>query len=203
MFPVESVADSLFEAVGEAETSMAERTAHWGVARKYWSVEQEHHYEVIGLLIGSTFVLAQAAITQSVSILNELRRDPKAREQIPQSKLEKLSSHADIEPVSGLSSIQAIDAVSNYFKHHYEWPSDWHCTPNNGVQARTIDIVVQLGMSPGELTDNMLAAANRLGLGESSPTALAKMIQSWRETWARKLYPCFGLRDPMVDLEDT
>jgi hypothetical protein len=35
MFPVEDVADTLFEAVDEAETRKTERMGPWGVARKF------------------------------------------------------------------------------------------------------------------------------------------------------------------------
>jgi len=84
MFPVEDVADTLFQAVDETEARKAEHTdPWWGVNRRFWSVEQEHYHEKIGLLIGAMFVLGQAAITQTVSILNELSKHPQAQGVIP------------------------------------------------------------------------------------------------------------------------
>ncbi len=198
MFPVESVADTLFEAVDEAERGKWERIGPWegSVARKYWSVEQEHCHEVMGLLVGAIFVLGQAAITQTVSILTELRRHPEARNVIPKKKASKLIAHAATEDNTNLSKIVIVDAVSNYFKHVYEWPEQWSNVRTKDSGAETINIVLQLGMEPGQMTDNLLLAADRLGLCQSNPRALARSIQEWREGWARALYASFGLPDP-------
>jgi hypothetical protein len=59
--------------------------------------------------------------------------------------------------------------------------------------------VLQLGMKPEELpTDNLLRAADCLGLDRSDPRALARCIQEWREGWARMLYASFRLMDPFT-----
>src|SRR5258706_13894733 len=84
MFPVESVTDTLFEAVDEAEMRKTERIGPWGVASKFWSVWEEHYHEEIGLLVGAIFVLGQAASTQTVSVLSELRRHRQAQRAIPE-----------------------------------------------------------------------------------------------------------------------
>ena len=197
MFPIESVADTLFEAVDAAEIRKAERMGPWGVSSKSWSVEEEHYHEEIGLLVGAIFVLGQAAITQTVSILSELRRHPRAQSAIPENKASKLVAHAATEARTKLSTIVIINAVSNYFKHVYEWPEPWGIATKKGSQAETIDIVQQLGMKSGEeMTDNLLVAADRLGLCHSNPRKVARSIQEWREGWARVLYPSLGLPDP-------
>jgi hypothetical protein len=115
---------------------------------------------------------------------------------IPENKTSKLVAHAATETKTKLSKIVIINAVSNYFKHVYEWPEPWSVEPTKGSQAETIGIVLQLGMKPGEMTDNLLLAADCLGLCRSNPRALARSIQEWREGWARVLYPSFGLPDP-------
>lgn len=196
MFPIESVADTLFEAVDKAESRKAYQMGLWGVARKSWSVEAEHYHEEMGLLVGAIFVLGQAAITQTVSILNALRNHPEMQSVIPKNKTGKLAAHAATETTTKLSKIVIINAVSNYFKHVYEWPEQWGEVPMNSSQAETIGIVYQLGMKPGEMTDNLLFAATQLGLCASNPRALASSIQEWREGWAKELYPSFGLLDP-------
>jgi hypothetical protein len=199
MFSVEGVADTLFEAVDEAETRNAEHTDPWlGVNRKFWSVEEEHYHEKIGLLVGGMFVLGQAAITQTVSILNELRKHSQAQGVIPKNKTSKLVAHPATETKTNLSKIVIINAVSNYFKHVYEWPAQWNVATMTGSQAETISIVVQLGMRPGEMTDNLLLAADRLGLATGNPRTLARNIQEWREGWARMLYRSFRLTDPFT-----
>lgn len=200
MFPVEGVSDTLFEAIDEAETRKTERMGAWGVARKFWSVEEEYYHEKSGLLIGGIFVLGQAAITQTVSILNELRRHSQAQSLIPQDKTSKLIAYATTETKTKLSKIVIINAVSNYFKHVYEWPEQWNIASTKDSQAATIGIVLQLGMKPGEMTDNLFLAADCLGLCRSNPRALARSIQEWREGWARVLYSSFGLPDPNEEI---
>jgi hypothetical protein len=200
IFPVEDVADTLFQAVDETEARKAEHTdPWWGVNRKFWSVEQEHYHEKIGLLIGAMFVLGQAAITQTVSILNELSKHPQAEGVVPSNKTRKLVAHAATEAKTNLSKIVIINAVSNYFKHVYEWPEQWDVATTSGTQAETISIVLQLGMRPEKgPADNLLHAADCLGLHRSDPRALARCIQEWREGWARMLYASFMLMDPFT-----
>jgi hypothetical protein len=196
MFPVESVVHTLLDAVEEAETQKAEHMGPWGVARKFWSVDEEQCHDKIGLLVGSLFVLGQASVTQTVAILTELRKHAEAQSVIPESKAMKLATHAPIDSETKLSKIVIVNAVSNYFKHVYEWPDQWDIAPAYGSQAETIGILIQLGMRPGEMTDNLLRSANLLGLLHSNPRAIARSIQEWREAWARVLYPAFGLPDP-------
>lgn len=191
MFPIESVADTLFEAVDEAEMRKADLMGSWEVARKFWSVDAEHYHEEMGLLVGAIFVLGQAAITQTVSILNALRNHPEMQSVIPKNKTGKLAAHAATETTTKLSKIVIINAVSNYFKHVHEWPEQWSDVPLRGSQSETIGIVLQLGMKPGEMTDNLLLAATQLGLCASNPRALASSIQEWREGWARELCASF------------
>ncbi len=198
MFPVESVSDSLFAAVDETETQKAERRGGWApAARKYWSVEDEHDHEKVGLFLGAIFVLGQAAITQTVSLLNKLRMLPSAESFIPEDKKAKLQKYAGIEVRTNESTLVVINAVSNYFKHCPEWPERWTVAEMKGQQAETIRLVLRLGMNSGsEITDNLLHAANCLGLGSGNARAVAMSIQEWREAWARALYPAFDLPDP-------
>lgn len=193
MFPIESVARTLLKAVDEAEMRKMDCT-WWGPSRKYWSVEQEHYHEEIGLLVGAIFVLGQAAITQTVSILNELRKHPEAESVIPKDKARKLVEHAATETKTNLSEIVIINAASNYFKHVYEWQEEWNTTQTKSY--KTIDILLKCGVTEGDLTDNLLRVADILGIIRSNPRSLATSIQEWREGWARVLYHLFGLPDP-------
>lgn len=195
MFPVESVSNTLFTAVDEAEIRKSEEMGPWGVARKFWSVEAEHYHDQIGLLIGAVFVLGQVIITQTVSILGELRKHPEAQRVIPEKKSKILIEHAELDTETRLSQILIINAVSNYFKHVYEWPEEWSTLHSKGVQAETISIVLQIGLAPGAMTDNLLRAADRLALSHTNPRAIARSIQAWREGWARVLYTEFGFPD--------
>jgi hypothetical protein len=199
MFPVESVSDMLFAAVEETEARRMERRDWYTpTARKYWTPEDDHDHETVGLLLGSIFVLGQAAITQTVSLLNKLSLLPLADTAIPSDKTEKLCRHTSIEIKTNRSKMVVINAVSNYFKHHSEWPDTWSVDEANKQQAETIRIIGQLGMKPEfDLTDNLHQAASCLGLDSDDPRAVATGIQDWREAWARVLYRTFRLPDPL------
>ncbi len=200
MFPMEGAADALYAAVNDAETGKIECTSPFDpAARKFWSVEKEYYHEKIGLLMGALFVLGQAAITQSESVLNELRRLPSGQSAIPDTKGGKLRQYAPLESHTDLSEMVIINATSNYFKHGYAWPDDWNVVARNGSKREvdTIEIVRKLGMDPkSEMTDNLLRVAERLRLGPDNPRALTSSIQEWRENWARTLYAHFGVPDP-------
>src|SRR6476646_7492418 len=72
MFPMQSLSRDLARLVDDAEKSRFDRAGPWGVSPKYHTVEDEHDIEVVQLLIGSGFVLGQAAITQTVSIVKKM-----------------------------------------------------------------------------------------------------------------------------------
>ncbi len=198
MFPVERVSEMLFAKVEETEAGRMERSDWYTpTSRKYWTPQDDHDHETEGLLLGAIFVLGQAAITQTVSLLNKLSLLPLAETAIPSDKTGKLRRHTSIEIKTNRSIMVVINAVSNYFKHHSEWPDTWSDDEAKGLQAETIRIVGQLGMKPEfDLTDNLRQAASCLGLDSEDPRAIATGIQDWREAWARELYRTFNLPDP-------
>jgi hypothetical protein len=196
MFPVQHVSDTLFAEVEKIESQGAERRGWWSPSsRKYWTVQDEHEHETIGLLIGAVFVLGQATITQTVSILEQLRELPPSQNIIPKDKNGRIQKHAAIEATTNESKLVVINAVSNYFKHCYEWPESWVVGESKGVQAETMRIALKLGMSPAaEITDNLRQAARCLGLDQDAQ-AITIIVQDWREAWARELLLAFGLPD--------
>lgn len=196
MFPIEAIADTLFEAVDDAQGRKSSGMGACGVSRKYWTVEEEHYHREEGLLLGAVFVLGQAAITQTTAILNELQKYPEGFASIPTAKDRRMTDHAIVDVGSGLSQIVIINAVANYFKHVYEWPENWATTAGQGTQASTIGIARQIGMIPQDMTDNLWIAADRLGLSRGGPRAIAQLVQGWREAWAKVLCPLFGTSPP-------
>src|SRR5260370_28542819 len=72
LFPMQSVARSLAESAKEQEERRFGRSDWYGVSPKNYTVEDEHDIEVVELLIGSVFVLGQAAITQAVSLVKRM-----------------------------------------------------------------------------------------------------------------------------------
>ena len=154
---------------------------------KYRSVADEHNIEVIALLIGAVFVLGQAALTQSVAIVRKIRNLVAEPSRIPKSKADILAVEATIHPKTGLSEMVLVDAVANYFKHYREWPEDWNSPQISGPQQQTIELVRRLGLSPGNLHDNLFTAVQRLGLRRAGVDSLAARIQAWRERLAESL----------------
>src|SRR5260370_36070920 len=73
LFPMQSVARSLAESAKEQEERRFGRSDWYGVSPKNYTVEDEHDIEVVELLIGSVFVLGQAAIKQAVSLVKRMR----------------------------------------------------------------------------------------------------------------------------------
>lgn len=185
LFPLQSVSKQLETLLGEADDQIAGRAGWWGVSPKYRTVEDEHDLEVIRLLIGSAFVLGQVAITQTVSIVTRLRVLTREPSWLPSGRANILKLEAVIHPKTNLSEIFLFDAVANYFKHHYEWPSDWvrAATPQ---QQRTIDVVSNLGLAP-EGEDNLYTALQNLGIKANNVSLIGISIQNWRERLAENL----------------
>src|SRR5687767_11897199 len=96
MFPIQSVARRLSELLSDAQEDFGSRQGEWGVARRYWDVESEHLHAECGYLLGATFVLGQAALTQTVSIISKLHSLNDALPSIPKSREQLLNIEAPI-----------------------------------------------------------------------------------------------------------
>jgi len=142
IFPLQSVARLLSELAANSQESFCGRERPYGVARKYWDVPMEMLHEEIGLLIGSAFVLGQAALTQSIAIITRLHNLSGLKVSIPRRKRDLLEMEAVRDPKTHVSHLVIIDTAANFFKHHHEWPTDWHlpsraialtCHPNSRI----------------------------------------------------------------------
>jgi hypothetical protein len=165
LFPMQSVARELSAIVNKSDQQRFERNGPMGVyvPPMLYSVQDEHDIAVVQLLVGSSFVLGQAAIAQAVSIavkINELADRPAW---LPHGKAALMSTEALVHDGTGLSTIVLIDAVANYVKHHYEWPDDW---AGSSRAQTTIDIVRKLGLEPND-ENNLPHAVREFGMTES------------------------------------
>ncbi|QBI04524.1 hypothetical protein [Pseudoduganella albidiflava] len=197
-FPIQCVSRSLQQLIESTDEDFISRMGPQGVARKYWDVPSELLYEEIGLLIGASFVLGQAMITQTISILNKIQELAAQTSALPSGKGAILCFHASIHTGSGLSHPCIVDLAANYFKHHSEWPEQWALSGGGSLQARTIQGCIAIGMSPGEVTDNMFAALHTLGDANSGIEIIQARIELWRERLARHLYSVLGIPDPKI-----
>ncbi|WP_404301139.1 hypothetical protein [Alicycliphilus denitrificans] len=186
MFPLQSIARSLSEVAAESQESFCAREGPYGVARKFWGVPMEMLHEEIGLLIGSAFVLGQATLTQSIAIVSQLHHLSGRKASILNRKHELLEIEATRDPETQMSHLVVIDTAANFFKHHHEWPRDWHLSSEKGVQAKTTANARTLGFSGHEITDNMHIALRRMGIDQSNMADIASTIQGWRERLAQK-----------------
>lgn len=166
---------------------MAERSVWWGVSPEYRSVQDEHDVDVINLFIGSVFVLGQTAITQTISIVKRLYNLASKPSWLSDKKSAIMSMDATVDSATGLSRIVIIDAVANYFKHHYEWSETWN---DRNEAQHTIRIVRTVGLIPGS-EENLYTALHSLGISVENASLLGYEIQEWRERLAKSLQKKF------------
>jgi len=172
--------------ITDSQEVFNERSGPHGVARKYWDVPMELFDDAIGISIGSVFVLGQAAIEQSVSIVEQIRKISNSPA-IPDKKWMLLESADQLSPNTQLSSIVVIDTAANYFKHHHGWPDDWHITMSGtGTQMKTMENARRIGMSGLELTPNMHRALSAISLGPHNVFSIPMSVHDWRVELAKK-----------------
>jgi len=173
---MQSALSALAALTDQQDKRRFERAGPWGVSPKYYTVEDEHDIEVVELLVGSAFVLGQAAITQAVSIIKKIREKAGKPPCVPCEKRGIMELVAPVHNETGLSKITIIDAAANYSKHHYEWSDDWSGPPGS---KPTIDIVVKLGLGPKGY-HNLEHALRELGMLPNNILPLAQLVGQWR-----------------------
>lgn len=186
MMPMQSAAASLSQALSEVESNFNEQMHPYGVSRKYWDVTMELLHEEKGFIIGNAFVLSQVAIAQAVAIFSRLRGHCRNCGVLPNKKEAILKFESEITSLSGLSEIIVIESVANYFKHQHDWPENWDESAAKDIQKPTLRVVKSIGMTPGDLTDNMTIALHDLRTTENL-ASIAYKVQSWRERLALRL----------------
>ena len=193
IFPLQDVARSLTDSIAESEEAFREREGPNGVARKYWDVPMELLDEGIGVAIGSAFVLGQAAIIQTVSIVAQLRKLTNGHAAIPTGKRTLLETETMPSLTKELSDMVVIDTAANYFKHHHEWPEAWQASTGTSVQQRSMTDARLLGLGGHDLTSNMHAALRALKIGTEKVFTVPMTVHDWRERLATRLSRDLGL----------
>ena len=178
-FPLDSVIRSHAKITDDALDAWLQRLETLGnPGRRFWDHPAELIYDEVGVLLGAMFVLIQAAITETISIVKRIH-------ELDGQKIGKdalLSLDAEVDPKTNLSFPAIANAAANYYKHRFEWPNDWLGSTSK-QQEETIKIIRSVGMSPeSDLADNLLAAV-RVITRESGggPQDLAGIVvQQWR-----------------------
>ena len=193
IIPLQDIARSLRDAIAESQETFNERGGPYGVARKYWDVPMELLDNGIGVAIGSAFVLGQAAIEQSISIVRQIRKLSNSPA-IPVLKRVIFETEAQLSPNTKLSNIVIIDTAANYFKHYHGWTEDWHAGVSGPpVQRQTMEDARCLGMSGLDLTTNMHRALSALALGTHEVFTVPMSVHDWREKLAAKYSAVLGI----------
>jgi len=139
--------------------------------------------------LGMFLVLCQAYITQVLGLVSNMHRDFEGLERdgiaplaARMSKRELMVRFAPKVEGTGFSTIEVIDALANYFKHHEEWGGDWDRL--QGLQKRTVEIARSAGVADGPAfwrAGNLHRCLGRLGVkAHSDLLGLMSMIDDWK-----------------------
>ncbi|AGN82883.1 hypothetical protein [Pseudomonas putida] len=190
-FPLSSVIRSHAELTKQALDAWSDRLREIGhPGRKFWDHPAELIYDEAGVLLGAMFVLIQAAITETVSIVKRIY-------ELNGQKINKnvvMSLEADLDSRSSLSYVAIANGAANYYKHRFEWPKDWHGA--SGQSQDTITLIRTLGMSPEQdLADNLLSAVHAIMNSTDSNLAdlAGLVVEQWRSRLALQLRGQFQL----------
>lgn len=180
MFPMQSVSRALAASAQKQEERRFQRPTPWGVSSASFSVEDEHDTAVIEILAGTACVLAQAHITQAVSLVMRMRENAGKPDWIPSGKDKIMDLAAPIHADTGLSELAIINVLANYYKHHYEWWDDWSGPQNS---AHTIGLAVKLGLAP-KAYHNIENALREIKIYVPDTTPLTELVVNWRRSMA-------------------
>ncbi|EWC41520.1 hypothetical protein [Stutzerimonas stutzeri] len=190
-FPLSSVIRSHAELTEQALDAWSDRLRDIGhPGRKFWDHPAELMYDEVGVLLGAMFVLIQAAITETVSIVKRIY-------ELNGQKINKnavMSLEADLDSRSSLSYVAIANGAANFYKHRFEWPKDWRGAP--GQSQDTITLIRTLGMSPEQdLADNLLSAVHAIMNSTDSNLAdlAGLVVERWRSRLALHLRGQFQL----------
>lgn len=136
-------------------------------------------------LLGAAFVVCQTQITAVTSRALRLRarcKYPSRFTAYDDTKVGVRSLGESLPAMPGISKVEMIWALANYFKHHEEWPSnDW--TKLDKQSRQTADVIQQAGLTPNS-TGNLRAAAAHLG---NADFIRLEVFGDIVDAWAKKV----------------
>ncbi|MCC7236234.1 MAG: hypothetical protein IT163_13060 [Bryobacterales bacterium] len=181
-FAMVATTRSLGSLAQQQEEQRFSRAGPSGVSTRDYSVEDEHDIEVVEHLIGSAFVLAQATITQSVSIVRGMRLDAGCTGWIPNDRVKIMKAAAPLHTETGQSKIALVDDIANYYKHRAEWREQDLAGPS--YKHQTMATAVQLGLGIRGY-HNMEHALRQLEVYCPDMAPLADLVVCWRAALAQ------------------
>jgi hypothetical protein len=190
-FPLSSVIRSHAELTEQALDAWSDHLRDLGhPGRKFWDHPAELMYDEAGVLLGAMFVLIQAAITETVSIVKRIYE--LNGQHINKNAVMSLETVVDSR--SSLSYAATANGAANFYKHRFEWPDDWRGA--TGQSQDTITLIRTLGMSSEQdLADNLLSAAHAIINPTDNKLAdlAGLVVEQWRARLALYLRREFQL----------
>lgn len=177
-------------------------SVHEDVAPRYRDVSLVQGLEGIAILIGAGFVAAQSMLARTFAAVRRIDEMEVLRlaggVDLPRRKVDLFLIAAHDR--NGVSDIQGINALANYFKHSSEWPYNWS-ELNGPLELETARTVIRLGLTPCD-PDNMFKGADFLGFGgRSGLSRLGMRVQEWREAIEKEIRKRLR-RKCLLELED-
>jgi hypothetical protein len=183
----DTVFPALEDVLGPIGAAIADSSRHIDEAcatkdEEWFEAVTDEECEVIEELLGTSLVVCQAYITSVVSRVLGILRFADRRGHTLKSVAPKrdhiVSATSTYCGNTGFTNIQVMDAFANYFKHRFEWSSDW--SKAGGPAARTITIVRAAGASEGS-SGNLRTGAEVLGNSDYSDLSVfSEILETWR-----------------------
>lgn len=141
-------------------------------------------------LLGAAYVTCQARISDVISRAIQVAEFCKtktvtftapfaAAKKAGDMKVALLALGTPVASVAGITSVQAVDALANYFKHREEWPEKVDWSQAAGQQAKTVSVIAPLGLAPLS-TGNLRSGAVALGFTDLwQVDALVSAVDQW------------------------
>jgi len=151
---------------------------------------------IVETQIGLVLVMCQTYIARIVSLVNYFYKDYEAlfgKElmKIDTSKRSLMSHFGPRVKGAQYSSVEVIDALANYFKHHEEWGGK--LASLRGNEKRTAEIVRSVGADLSRslwYSQNLTKCTKKLGIGSMREYfSLLKLVDSWKFDIGNRVLP--------------
>jgi len=182
--PLDALAPAMEKCTKEIHEALSDPEDEVG----YWAILDDTGRRLEDLL-GLSLVACQVEIDGVVSLINKLHECHTEQLGLPISNLSckreaLLQRHSPLLGSTDYSSLTAIDAFANYFKHRHEWNLNWSSLTSRSTQ--TIKIITALGAGPMVPPDN-LRKGYRVIFGDENYGQLKSRFRKILHDWTLSL----------------
>ena len=171
----------------EAQYNKEQKEEIYYIIKKLHDDSLEPYELIIETQIGLVLVMCQTYITRVISQVNYFYKDYEFAfkttvSKIDSSKRALLASYGPQIKGVNYRSIEIIDALANYFKHHEEWGGNYRFLKGN--EKRTAEIVSSVGGNLGLslwYSRNLSKCTEKLGVRSmENLSLLLKIVDDWK-----------------------